>query len=300
MKTRLRIPKKTPAPVIKTAHSSQLVQTRPFPVSTNFNNDQSELRSIQEDVTPSALNLEQISVNAPGSEPLAPIQAKMTIGEPGDQYEQEADQMASQVVNQINQPANIQRQNPEEEELQMKPDNIQRQNPEEEELQMKPDNIQRQEEEELQMKPANIQRQNPEEEELQMKPDNIQRQEEEEELQMKPANIQRDDRGAMSASPNIEGSIQSQKGKGTSLEPVVQEKMENAFNADFSGVKIHHNQESDHLNQSIQARAFTTGQDLFFRQGAYEPSSRNGQELLAHELTHVVQQNGSAVQKKKD
>ena len=49
---------------------------------------------------------------------------------------------------------------------------------------------------------------------------------------------------------------------------------------------------TDQLNQSIQARAFTTGQDIFFRQGQYDPGSKGGQELLAHELTHVVQQTG--------
>jgi|GEM_PF-3178213 len=54
---------------------------------------------------------------------------------------------------------------------------------------------------------------------------------------------------------------------------------------------------SDQLNQSIQARAFTTGQDVFFRQGEYQPGSRSGQELIAHELTHVVQQNGEAVKR---
>jgi hypothetical protein len=74
--------------------------------------------------------------------------------------------------------------------------------------------------------------------------------------------------------------------------------MEGAFGADFSGVKVHTDSKSHELNQSIQARAFTTGQDIFFRQGEYNPGSRPGQELLAHELTHVVQQNGSAVSKK--
>ncbi|WP_442941950.1 eCIS core domain-containing protein [Nostoc sp.] len=44
------------------------------------------------------------------------------------------------------------------------------------------------------------------------------------------------------------------------------------------------------MNCSIQARAFTTGQDVFFRSGEYNPGSRGGQELLTHELTHVVQQ----------
>jgi hypothetical protein len=60
--------------------------------------------------------------------------------------------------------------------------------------------------------------------------------------------------------------------------------------ADFSGVKVHTDAQSDQLNRSIQAKAFTTGQDVFFRAGAYQPGSRAGQELIAHELTHVVQQ----------
>ncbi|MBR8841045.1 MAG: DUF4157 domain-containing protein [Stigonema ocellatum SAG 48.90 = DSM 106950] len=74
--------------------------------------------------------------------------------------------------------------------------------------------------------------------------------------------------------------------------------MVQAFGTDFSGVKVHTDSRSDHLNKSVQARAFTTGQDIFFRQGEYSPGSHSGQELLAHELTHVVQQNGGAVQPK--
>jgi hypothetical protein len=68
--------------------------------------------------------------------------------------------------------------------------------------------------------------------------------------------------------------------------------MGQAMGADFSGVKVHTDAQSDQLNQSIQAKAFTTGQDVFFRQGEYNPGSRGGQELIAHELTHVVQQKG--------
>jgi hypothetical protein len=52
------------------------------------------------------------------------------------------------------------------------------------------------------------------------------------------------------------------------------------------------------LNRSLNARAFTTGRDIFFRQGAYNPGSSGGRELLAHELTHVVQQTGGAVRAK--
>jgi hypothetical protein len=77
--------------------------------------------------------------------------------------------------------------------------------------------------------------------------------------------------------------------------------MEKAFGGvDFSQVKVHNDAVSDQLNQSIQARAFTTGQDVFFRGGEYDPGSRGGQELIAHELTHVVQQNGSNKDVKKD
>jgi hypothetical protein len=68
--------------------------------------------------------------------------------------------------------------------------------------------------------------------------------------------------------------------------------MERSFGADFSGVRVHADAEADSLNRSVQARAFTTGHDLFFRRGEYNPQSRSGQELIAHELTHVVQQNG--------
>jgi hypothetical protein len=74
--------------------------------------------------------------------------------------------------------------------------------------------------------------------------------------------------------------------------------MESSFGADFSGVRVHADAQSDTLNQSLNARAFTTGQDVFFRQGAYSPGSSGGRELLAHELTHVVQQNGDQVQTK--
>jgi hypothetical protein len=58
-------------------------------------------------------------------------------------------------------------------------------------------------------------------------------------------------------------------------------------------VRIPTDAQSDQLNRSVQAKAFTAGQDIFFREGAYEPGSRPGQELIAHELTHVVQQSGA-------
>jgi hypothetical protein len=227
------------------------------------------------------------------------IQAKLSIGEPNDKYEQEADATASKVVQQINSPIQDQ--------------SVQREASmeEEEELQMKPiSSIQREasmeEEEELQMKPiSSIQREASmeEEEELQMKPiSSIQREaemEEEEELQMKSLVQRRENLGGGEASLDLESSIQSARGSGQSLDPNLQDKMGQAMGADFSGVKVHTDSQSDQLNKSIQAKAFTTGQDVFFRQGAYNPSSASGQELIAHELTHVVQQGGASLKTNK-
>ncbi|WP_298920247.1 DUF4157 domain-containing protein [uncultured Nostoc sp.] len=211
--------------------------------------------------------------------PLRNPQAKLSISQPGDKYEQEADSVAQQVMQRIAQPVNRQ--------------SIQREAlPQESELQMKP----------LANSITPLQRQEmPEdEEELQMKSlDNstLQRQqapEEEEELQMKSM-VQR--QAGMAAAPDLETSINQARGGGQAMAENIRHPMEVAFGADFSGVKVHTDGQSDLLNRSIQARAFTTGQDVFFRQGEYNPGSRGGQELLAHELTHVVQQNGGAVQR---
>jgi hypothetical protein len=64
--------------------------------------------------------------------------------------------------------------------------------------------------------------------------------------------------------------------------------MESSFGTRFDDVRIHHDSESDTLNRSISAKAFTTGSDIFFSQNA----SPSDSQLLAHELTHVVQQRG--------
>lgn len=91
------------------------------------------------------------------------------------------------------------------------------------------------------------------------------------------------------------GRIGRERGGGQPLDGGVQAQMGEAVGADFGGVRVHTSAESDSLNRDLSARAFTTGQDIFFREGAYQPHSAGGQELLAHELTHVVQQGSGAV-----
>ncbi|MBD2136105.1 DUF4157 domain-containing protein [Anabaena sp. FACHB-1237] len=320
MKTRLHILQKNPTSSTHTPISNPF-QPRGFGMDENsqqstYSPQEVDLDARYEHAKRMRRNWDEISVYPYGQETIMPVQAKLSIGQPNDKYEQEADQVADKVVQKMNSPENnIQKEAaPEEEELQMK-SLIQREAaPEEEELQTK-SLIQREaapEEEELQTKSLIQREAAPEEEELQMK-SLIQREAapEEEELQMKSL-IQREEikeeeqpeiqaKGENTKNPaneNFEQSLNSSKGGGQPLADNVRQPMEKAFGADFSGVKIHTDSKSDQLNQQIQARAFTTGQDVFFRGGEYNPGSTDGQHLLAHELTHVVQQNGGTVQRK--
>jgi Domain of unknown function (DUF4157) len=82
-------------------------------------------------------------------------------------------------------------------------------------------------------------------------------------------------------------------GAGQPLEANVRALMEPRFAHDFAKVRIHADGEADTLARSQQAHAFAFGNDLYFRDGAYDPSSKKGMYTLAHELTHVVQQSGA-------
>ncbi len=95
-------------------------------------------------------------------------------------------------------------------------------------------------------------------------------------------------------SSDISSTINSKRGSGSALDGSVQAEMSESMNFDFSNVKVHTDSESQQLNQNLGAKAFTTGSDIFFSEGAYQPGSSEGKELLAHELTHVVQQGGNA------
>jgi Domain of unknown function (DUF4157) len=205
-------------------------------------------------------------------------QAKLTVSQPNDVYEQEADRVAQQVMQNTSQPVNQQ--------------SIQREAmPEEDEEQLQAKSLTNS------ITPLVQREAMPEEDEEQLQAKSltnsitplVQREampeEDEEQLQAKSA------ASGMEASSNLESSIQQARGGGQQLSDNVRQPMEQAFGYDFSGVKIHNDSRSDDMNQSIQARAFTTGQDIFFRQGEYTPESNTGKELLAHELTHVVQQN---------
>lgn len=177
------------------------------------------------------------------------IQPKMVVGAVGDKYEQEADAVAAQVVEQINTPRPVQRNGMEEDKLQMKP---------------------------VLRREALLQ---------------------EDELQMKPL-VQFGGREGGEVSAGVEAELNSTRGTGQVLDEGLQRSMGEAMGADFSGVRLHTDARADRLSRSLAARAFTTGRDVFFRQGEYQPRSLEGQELIAHELTHVVQQKGNVTEVK--
>ena len=101
---------------------------------------------------------------------------------------------------------------------------------------------------------------------------------------------QRSGRGPTELDDETAERITRERSGGQPLPGSLQASMGQAMESDLSGVRVHTSRESDSLNRDLGARAFTTGQDVFFREGAYEPHSSAGQELIAHELTHVVQQ----------
>lgn len=106
---------------------------------------------------------------------------------------------------------------------------------------------------------------------------------------------QRSGDGGFSLDDETAGRINQARGGGQSLDAATQQKMGGVMGYDFSGVRVHTSNEADTLNQELGAKAFTTGQDIFFKEGAYSPGSGSGQELIAHELTHVVQQSTGSV-----
>lgn len=176
----------------------------------------------------------------------------------------------------------------EEEKVMMKPleeEQVQRKAVEEDKVMMKPleeEQIQRKEEEEkVMMKPM-------EEEKVQRKP-------EEEEKVMRAVveeeKVQRKEAGAVPTVTNsFQSSVDASQGQGSKLDGTTNDFMSSKFGADFNEVAIHKDKRAHELASQIHARAFTVGKDIYFNEGEYQPNTSEGKRLLAHELTHTLQQ----------
>lgn len=183
------------------------------------------------------------------------IQAKLSISQPDDVYEREADAVADHVVQRLALPApSASTGGPPE--LQRECDGCKSAPPAPEELE-------------------------------------ADKEEEEVDTSATTVSPKAEDGAADTASPpELESSLALSRGEGRPLPGPVRQQMEQGFGQDFSHVRIHTGERSSSMNRSIHARAFTHGRDVFFNRGQFSPTTIAGQTLLAHELTHVVQQTG--------
>jgi hypothetical protein len=93
--------------------------------------------------------------------------------------------------------------------------------------------------------------------------------------------------------PDVASTIATANGSGHTLDPAARERLEPHVGDDLCDVRVHTDTTADALARSVSARAFTTGTDVYFAAGEYRPGTRDGDSLLAHELTHVTQQRGA-------
>lgn len=195
------------------------------------------------------------------------IQAKLTIGNPDDNYEKEADSTAEKVTS-GSQPL----------------------------VQLKFDGTNTQSKGESEEEKEGVQRKS----ESEKKDELVQKkQEEEEQIQAKASAIQLKSEGSadsnQSSGSGIEGSLSASQGGGNPLSSDVRDEMETGFGADFSSVRIHTGSDAVQMNSQINAKAFTHENNIYFNQGRYNPNTSEGKNLIAHELTHTIQQ-GAAKQ----
>lgn len=222
-----------------------------------------------------------------------PLQAKLRMGRPNDAFEQEADRIADRVVNTpISE--SIQRQQEEEQPVQRKPliheisRYVQRQAMDEDK-----EAVQKQATNEEEQQPVQQQAMDEEQQPVQKQT--------EEEQQPVQAQVKEEDekpvqaRAIMAAElndPETEQLLMASKSDGVPLEPDVLQEMESQFGTRFSHVRIHTDQRASDLCRRLNAEAFTHGNHIYFNEGKYNSTAAEDKRLLAHELTHVVQQSG--------
>ncbi|MES2555158.1 MAG: DUF4157 domain-containing protein [Bacteroidota bacterium] len=234
--------------------------------------------------------------------------AQMMEDEPAQAQEEEVQAKEEELQAKEDEPAQMMEEEPaqaQEEEVQAKEEELQAKEDEpaqmmeeepaqakakEEEAQAKEEELQAKEDEPAQMmedEPAQAQ-----EEEVQTKEEELQAKEDEEvQTKLQPS------APSAPAKPSINDQLSSSKGSGSGLSGGVKQEMESGFGADFSGVKIHTDDRAASMSKEIGAQAFTNKGDIYFNQGKFNPATQQGKTLLAHELTHTIQQ-GAAGEKK--
>jgi len=247
------------------------------------------------------------------------IQPKLKIGTPGDKYEVEADRAADSILAKSRDnstsffPASpsIQQQTAEETELQQKPvvdpitpgvqlkSSIQK--AEEEELQQSvEEEVQQKSDTDIQTKGELFESEsNGQVLQQQVEDEDLQKKEEEELQETEEEEVQTLQMSGGNDGSSLESNLNSSKTGGSALPAPTQSEMESGFGADFSNVRVHNDSNAVQMNQQLGSQAFTHGNHIYFNEGKYNPESDSGKHLLAHELTHTVQQGAaSSVQNK--
>ena len=106
----------------------------------------------------------------------------------------------------------------------------------------------------------------------------------------------------IAVSSQMESQLNHLQGGGQAMPKGLRSMMESGFGQDFGQVRLHTDSEAASMSNSIHAKAFTHGNDIYFNQGQFSPNTAEGQRLVAHELTHVVQGGGKVAREddKKD
>lgn len=220
-----------------------------------------------------ALDFNRISIFSPTA---LRVQPKLMINTPGDRYEQEADRVAEQVMNMPNSSLRGYPVDQKPVARQITP-LVQRQSLEEEEEELAPGDIEGSEEslpvlESVATEDA----------------DKLSDQEEE------FVQTKRQTSRLPVVTPGLAMQIQSLKNRGQPLSRFQRAFFEPRFKMDFRNVRVHTDDRAAQISRSINARAFTLGRDIVFGQSQFAPKTTEGKKLLAHELTHVVQQKAAA------
>ena len=207
------------------------------------------------------------------------FQTKLSVNRPGDKFEKEADSVADSVVNKSSSKSMVQ---------QKKINSVQRLATSVEDEKLGTNDARMQKDKEIQEKPMEQKSEEKEKDKLKgvQKKDNPDMEKE----KKKPVQAKQETNSGH-ASSAVSSKIERSAGKGNALPAKTLNEMSSSFGVNFSDVNIHKDNDASEMNKELNAQAFTHGKDIYFNEGKFDPENPKGKSLLAHELTHVVQQN---------
>lgn len=212
------------------------------------------------------------------------IQTKLRVNQPGDEYEREADRVAGEVTS-GHSASDVSAAGPGISRMPEAAEQAKGKAPGEEEEKKKRVELMKVAEKEQESEKAEAAEPQEEQKEEQKDEEEKKKEEETEVVQTKPVPGR-----VPEVSPELESSLDAVQGGGQPLPDSLRGPLESRFGRDLSGVRVHTDDRAARAADNLDAQAFTRGRDIFFGRGHYQPETPSGRHLLAHELTHTVQQ----------